>query len=128
VADCEPHETEFPADRACPGRARRYAVEYAVACGADPHAVALCVSEAVTNAVIHAYRDTATPGVVRLCLRPLEPGLEICVADEGRGLAPRPDSPGMGLGMPLIAAMSQGMDIETSASGTRLLMRFGAAA
>ena len=27
-------------------------------------AIALCVSEAVTNVVVHAYRDAAEPGVV----------------------------------------------------------------
>ncbi len=58
-------------------------------------------------------------------LAPGDPdGLEVRVSDHGRGLAPRPDSPGAGLGMPLIAAMSDGLAIETGAEGTRLSMRF----
>ncbi len=51
-------------------------------------------------------------------------GLEVCVDDTGVGFSPRPDSPGMGLGMPLIAAMSQHMEIHTDRQGTRVCMTF----
>jgi len=32
---------------------------------ADPNAVALAVSEAVTNAIVHAYVDAPEPGEIR---------------------------------------------------------------
>jgi serine/threonine-protein kinase RsbW/stage II sporulation protein AB (anti-sigma F factor) len=116
---------ELPADRNSPRAARQAAVEAARACGVDEHAVALCVTEAVTNAVMHAYRGAASPGdVVLELLTPDGGGLEIRVSDHGHGLAPRADSPGAGLGMPLIAAMADRIEIDTSANGTRVSMRF----
>jgi anti-sigma regulatory factor (Ser/Thr protein kinase) len=116
---------DLPADRNSPRAARQAAVAAARACGVDEHAVALCVTEAVTNAVMHAYRGAAAPGdVVVELLTPDDGGLEICVSDHGHGLAPRADSPGAGLGMPLIAAMADRVEIDTGAHGTRVSMRF----
>ena len=61
--------------------------------------VDLAVTEAATNVVVHAYRDRAAgdaPGVLRLAVR-LEDGfLHVSVADDGVGLSPRHDSPGLG--------------------------------
>jgi len=59
----------FRAEAAAPGLARRAAAEFAAGEGADADtlaAVALCVSEAVTNAVLHAYRERVLPGAVEL--------------------------------------------------------------
>jgi anti-sigma regulatory factor (Ser/Thr protein kinase) len=128
VVDGEARQAEFLADRESPGKARRFATQAAIAYGVDPHAVALCVSEAVTNAVRHGYRERTDLGPIRVELRfRPEPGeLQICVVDHGRGLAYRVDSPGMGLGMPLIAAIAQHMDIETGDGGTRVCMCFPA--
>jgi anti-sigma regulatory factor (Ser/Thr protein kinase) len=113
------------ADRSSPRAARQAAATIARACDVDAHAVAVCVTEAVTNAVLHAYRDGDDPGTVVIELLPRgADGLEIRVSDHGHGLAPRPDSPGAGLGMPLIAALADGLEIETGAGGTRVTMRF----
>jgi anti-sigma regulatory factor (Ser/Thr protein kinase) len=117
---------ELPADRACPGAARQFVKDAADACGVDAHAVSLCVSEAVTNAVVHGYRATTDPGTVAVAIKACEDGLEVSVSDDGVGLSPRADSPGAGLGMPLIAAMADQMHVETGTSGTRVVMRFGA--
>jgi anti-sigma regulatory factor (Ser/Thr protein kinase) len=126
VVDGEPRQAEFLADRESPGKARRFAAEFAIACGADPHAVALSVSEAVTNAVRHGYRERTDLGPIRIELSIVASSgdLQICVVDHGQGLAYRVDSPGMGLGMPLIAAMAERMEIETGESGTRVCMCF----
>jgi anti-sigma regulatory factor (Ser/Thr protein kinase) len=125
----ESRQAEFRADRESPGKARRFAAEFALRCGADPHAVALSVSEAVTNAVRHGYRERTDLGPIRieLALRDDAQELEICVVDHGQGLAHRMDSPGIGLGMPLIAAMAQRLEIETGETGTRVCMWFPAA-
>jgi anti-sigma regulatory factor (Ser/Thr protein kinase) len=58
----------LPAAFEAPRVARRLARTYAAAQGAPDEtlaAIALCVSEAVTNVVVHAYRE-AKPGA-RLC-------------------------------------------------------------
>lgn len=39
------------------------------------------------------------------------------VIDEGGGMRPRPDSPGVGLGLPLIAQMTQAFEVRSSAAG-----------
>jgi anti-sigma regulatory factor (Ser/Thr protein kinase) len=115
---------ELPADRASPRAARKFAGDAATARGVDAHAVSLCVSEAVTNAVVHGYRAAADHGVVAVEVKTVADGLEVSVSDAGVGLSPRADSPGAGLGMPLIAAMADHMHIEAGTAGTRVVMRF----
>jgi CHAD domain-containing protein len=65
--------------------------------------VSLAVSEAATNAVVHAYRESAGHLHVRAHVDGAE--LIVVVADTGSGMAPRNDSPGLGLGMPLMASV-----------------------
>jgi len=88
-------------------------------------AAGLAVSEATTNAVVHAYAGDDQPGTVAV-----EAGIEdghlwVTVCDEGRGMRPRPDSPGLGLGLPLIAQMAAGFEVhERDDGGTEVRMRF----
>jgi serine/threonine-protein kinase RsbW/stage II sporulation protein AB (anti-sigma F factor) len=42
--------------------------------------------------------------------------LRVVVVDEGRGILPRADSPGLGLGLPLIATLAESLELGT---GTR---------
>ena len=37
--------------------------------------------------------------------------LTVVVRDEGEGIAPRPDSPGLGLGLPLIASLAENVQL-----------------
>ena len=60
----------------------------------DRDAIGVVVSEAVTNAVLHAYRDRERPGQVHVSADLHEEGVEVAVADDGLGMRPRPDSPG----------------------------------
>ena len=47
------------------------------------------------------------------------------VIDDGVGFAPRADSPGLGLGIPTIAAMTRSMSIAAPADGgTEVCMAF----
>ena len=86
--------------------------------------IGLAVSEAVTNVVHHAYTQTE-PGPVRIRVEVRPPEIEVVVQDEGSGMVPRPDSPGLGLGMPLIATVSKRFDIQArSGGGTRLCIWF----
>jgi anti-sigma regulatory factor (Ser/Thr protein kinase) len=86
--------------------------------------IALSVSEAVSNVVNHAYRGRP-PGPVSVRVEVGAEQIEMTVLDEGSGMAPRSDSPGLGLGMPLIATVSERVDVRRRAGGgTRLCIWF----
>ncbi len=94
-------------------------------CGLDDAAIAdvrLAVSEAATNALIHGYREQ--PGVVRIEAAIADGELVIAVHDDGTGMAPRADSPGLGLGLPVIASLTNRLEIVEGAPGTELRMTF----
>lgn len=88
--------------------------------------VAIAVTEAATNAVLHAYIKTAQPGTISVTAAVLDRELRVTVADHGRGMLPRSDSPGMGLGMALISDLTTSFEIaDTNADGgTELRMSF----
>ena len=91
--------------------------------------VALAVSEAATNVVLHAYLDRERPGEFRVVAEVLEEAgardLQVRVEDDGRGMMPRFDSPGAGMGLPIIARSADRYDVRTSLSGgNELRMRF----
>ena len=87
--------------------------------------VKLAVSEAVTNAVMHAYVGAAQPGEVRLDASVLDGRVFVTIADDGCGMVPRLDSPGLGVGLPFIAHTTDTLDIEAGdGGGTRLRMSF----
>jgi serine/threonine-protein kinase RsbW len=83
----------------------------------------LAVTEACTNVVRHAYQGDE--GKIDVVVRPKGDALEVVVSDAGRGIAPSPDTAGPGLGLPLIAALADTLEIERRRdSGSRLIMRF----
>jgi serine/threonine-protein kinase RsbW len=86
--------------------------------------VKLAVSEACSNVVVHAYAD-AVPGLMGFELTRFADHLEIVVRDQGRGMAPRSDSPGLGVGLPLIASLTASLELSAPAEGgTEIRMRF----
>ena len=88
--------------------------------------IRLAVTEACTNVVRHAYRDREGP--LEIVIEPSAEGLTVVVADRGRGILPNPSSEGPGLGLPLIAALADALEIEHSPQrGSRLSMQFRAA-
>lgn len=89
--------------------------------------VLLAVTEACTNVVQHAYRDTTVDGdgEIEVSAERARDTLTISVRDRGRGFAPRVDSPGLGLGLPVIAALTQNVEIRPlPPSGTEVVMTF----
>jgi anti-sigma regulatory factor (Ser/Thr protein kinase) len=83
----------------------------------------LAVTEACTNVVRHAY--AGGDGTIDVVVRPRGDDLEVIVEDTGRGIGPSPDTAGPGLGLPLIAALADSLEIQRSASaGSRLVMSF----
>ena len=120
----------FPAAPEAVGEARRATRELAQGYGVDDvliTSILLCVSEAVTNAVVHAYRDHAEPGDIELEARKPDGYLCIYVRDSGLGMRPRTDSPGAGFGLPLITQLASEVVIRSGrgdGAGTELAMRF----
>ena len=113
------------------GAARRAVAEFCGQLGAAralTDRVMLSVSEAVTNALVHAYRHLDEPSAERIELeaRRAEEALIVIVRDFGCGMGPRLDSPGLGLGLPLIAASASSMQIGTPPGGgcTEVSMEF----
>jgi serine/threonine-protein kinase RsbW len=86
----------------------------------------MAVTEACTNVVVHAY--DADSGVLEIEMRATEEGLTIVVLDHGSGIQPRParaEPPALGLGLPLIAALSDAFELRGSAGrGTEVRMTF----
>jgi serine/threonine-protein kinase RsbW len=72
--------------------------------------IRLAVTEACTNVVVHAYPDGGEgPLEVMATLGGEE--LTVVVRDEGKGIAARTDSPGLGLGLPLIASLAERVEL-----------------
>ena len=95
--------------------------------GVDAAAVQLAVSEAVTNVVLHAYRDAeegTEAGRIHLNVTAGAADVWVLVADDGVGMRPRDDSPGVGLGLAVIASASDELSIVEGEPGTRVSMRF----
>lgn len=88
------------------------------------HDLRLAVSEALTNAVVHAYRGIAV-GEVVVRLRAAAREVEVLVEDHGVGLGPRVDSPGVGLGLPLITSVTSASSVSLRPDGgTQVSMTF----
>jgi serine/threonine-protein kinase RsbW len=101
---------------------REAVVSYAKAAGiADVWAVALAISEAVTNVVVHAYRDRAVGQVRVVAEHPPDDGLIVTVEDEGGGFVPRDDSPGMGLGLAVVAQLAEAFEVAAGHRGGTLV-------
>ena len=118
----------FTAARETPMQARRAVLDWAQR-HVDDRAVlsdiALAVTEAATNVVLHAYRDREQPGSVtikaeregtpRVHLRPRR----------GQRARPARGQPGLGLGLGLIAQVADSADVRAPESGgTEVVMRF----
>src|SRR5690348_3696718 len=64
-------------------------------------AVRLALSEALTNAVLHAYPER--PGTMHVTAAVVSGELWVLVSDDGCGLRTGPTRPGLGMGLALIA-------------------------
>jgi anti-sigma regulatory factor (Ser/Thr protein kinase) len=90
--------------------------------------IVLAVSEACNNAVLHAYRTSEGNGdgkAFRLVAERDGTTINVTVSDDGDGMTPRSDSPGIGLGLPLMATLCDSVTISPATSGgTVVTMRF----
>lgn len=86
-------------------------------------AVTLATSEAVTNAVLHAYDQPGGSFQVTASFMPGE--LWLMVADDGAGMRPGGSTGGLGVGLAVIAQLADDFEIiKRSSGGTELRMKF----
>ena len=107
---------------------RHRAAGFAAAAGASDEvtaAIALAVSETVTNVILHAY--DGEDGQVRVGCQVDGERFIVEVVDEGGGIAPRRDSPGIGHGLAIVGALAQTLDFAPGGHGrgTAVTMVFG---
>jgi serine/threonine-protein kinase RsbW len=88
--------------------------------------ILLALTEATTNCVVHAYRES--PGTVHIQARREGQRLVLLIRDNGTGIHPRVDSPGLGLGLPVIMALADNVAIgPNEGGGTEVCMAFDVA-
>jgi anti-sigma regulatory factor (Ser/Thr protein kinase) len=119
-------ELELPAVPGSIKRARDAVGALASKVGAPVGDVRLAVSEAVTNAVVHAFRGEAKAGKVKIDAHVARDRLVVVVADDGGGMRPNPDSGGLGLGIPLITRLAEDARFDSNAKGLTVSMSFEA--
>jgi anti-sigma regulatory factor (Ser/Thr protein kinase) len=86
----------------------------------------MAVTEACTNVVVHAYGETAGSLVVEMVAD--DESVTVVVRDSGSGIRPRAtrnEQSALGLGLPLIAALSDAFEVRGSPGmGTEVRMTF----
>jgi anti-sigma regulatory factor (Ser/Thr protein kinase) len=86
--------------------------------------IALAVSEAVGNAVRHAYPQTA--GNIDLAVEHHDSEITITIGDHGVGLDNPTSDPGLGMGLQLIGTLATSWSLDSHPTGTTVTMRFAA--
>jgi serine/threonine-protein kinase RsbW/stage II sporulation protein AB (anti-sigma F factor) len=133
VALSPPHRVELrlSATAANVPVARRAIIDLCSALGLSERLsidVQIAVTEACANAVIHAYVDREV-GEFELEASRRGERLFVSVRDQGRGLVPRTDSPGGGLGFALMASLASTLELHgvPGESNTAVSMQFDCA-
>jgi anti-sigma regulatory factor (Ser/Thr protein kinase) len=121
----------LPAEPSSVSQLRRRAVEFASTAGTSEEviqAIALAVSETVTNAVARAY-DGEDRGQVRVSCHVEGVRFVVEVADEGVGIGAPRGSSGIGHGLAMVGALVQRLEIAPGPArrGTAVTMAFGPA-
>jgi|Tabmets5t2r1_1033131.scaffolds.fasta_scaffold102725_1 anti-sigma regulatory factor (Ser/Thr protein kinase) len=107
---------------------RKRVAEYAGAIGANRDDVELAVGEAVGNAVMHAFRGRDDGAILVRAKIDRPDSLVVEIADFGSGITAHPRSPRTGLGLPIIGALADSVEVQSGEGGTRMVMRFPRAA
>jgi anti-sigma regulatory factor (Ser/Thr protein kinase) len=108
------------------GRIRRAAAAVAAEHGLEGLALEhfeLAVSEALTNAVVHAY--AGDPGPMSLEIESDGAELRVTIADEGRGMAADATHRGLGMGLGILASSADFCEIRSRrGAGVEVLLGF----
>jgi anti-sigma regulatory factor (Ser/Thr protein kinase) len=116
----------FPARPESVAHARHLLADFAAEVGASERRIEdirLASSEALTNVVLHAYQGEE--GSLHVTAALVSNDLWVLIADDGYGMEPQAQRPGLGLGLGLIAQLSDHLTIAPrSGGGTEVRMRF----
>lgn len=112
----------LPADVSSVAAARRAVVRFVRDLEVDIDGIVLAVSEAVSNAVVHAY-GPGQRGVVEVTGATAPDSVTIVVRDRGRGLAAASE-PGAGFGLRIIRRLAERVDVAELRDGLAVTMRF----
>jgi len=122
-----PFDCSYLSDMSSIARARAALTQFATAAGVVGDKlddVRLCVSEAVSNAVLHAYAHSDR-GSVRVVAVASGGELLIHVSDDGCGLRRESPNPGLGFGVPLMYRLCDGLVVrERALGGVEVHLRF----
>ncbi|HEY2632040.1 MAG TPA: ATP-binding protein [Solirubrobacteraceae bacterium] len=87
--------------------------------------IRLAVTEACANVVVHAYPEDME-GAMEVHANIDGPEMTVMVRDWGHGIRPRSDSPGLGLGLSLMAALAERVQLgHGTEEHTEVRMTFG---
>jgi anti-sigma regulatory factor (Ser/Thr protein kinase) len=118
----------WPAEVTAVTPIRHAVIDFARGAGAARRTVddvALAVTEAVTNAVMHAFAARETPGTVTVLGSVEDHALRFAVSDDGDGMTTHSRYHGLGLGLAIIARLADEVQLGASPSGgTLVTMRF----
>ena len=122
-------DASYPADALQVPAIRRAVNGVARGWGADSATltrIGLAVTEAATNVVLHAYRRPQESERIYVRAHSDGPCLAVSIRDNGVGMGPRADSPGLGLGLPVIEHTTDCYEIQCAdgTTGTEIRMRF----
>jgi len=120
-----PFEASIPGTPQGVRMLRREMAAVAKECGMDAEGIAdvqLAVTEAATNAVVHAY--ARAQGELRVTAAMYDGELAIVIKDTGPGLVENSESAGLGAGLCVIASVSERLRIISHPGGTEVHMAF----
>ena len=88
--------------------------------------VRLAVTEACTNVVVHAYAPDTATAQLEIEASAVDHELHVTVRDQGRGMGVFTGVAGLGLGLPLIAALTRAVEMRAGPEGigTEIAMTF----
>lgn len=120
-------EAKYRATPQTVGILRNQVGELARDCGLDETGIGdvrLAVSEAATNALIHGGAHREDAAIICVVAELIDGELVVDITDDGGGMRPRTDSPGLGLGLSVMAMVSQRLEILEAQPGTQVRMWF----
>ena len=116
-----------PAVASIVAQARRAVTEFAAGdvSSARLGDLRICVSEAVSNAVVHAFDKAGSPGMITIRATLGPDAVIVVITDHGKGFEIRRDSAGLGLGLRLIGTLADSWSVARAArGGTEVSIRF----
>lgn len=129
MEDTPPSHWLAPATPEEVGRLRRVAAAAAAdrgLAGQSLDHLKLAVSEALTNAVLHAYPNGSAPGPVSVEVAGDQAMVRVTVSDEGAGMTVHSPRRGLGLGLAIVASVSDFCEIRSvRGAGMRVVVGFG---